>query len=344
VPRRSANELTPAAEQIARFRRDLEATGAAPDSAHKLGLAVSGGADSLALLLLAAAAYPGAVAAATVDHGLRAEAAEEAAFVGTVCASLGVPHATLDGPEGMAEGNLQEEARALRYALLEGWAAAQAPAIPWIATAHQRDDVAESFLMRARRGAGLSGLAAMAAHRALAGGRASLVRPLLGWSREELAGVVTAGGLTPVEDPSNHDPRFDRSRIRALLAGSPELPGERLALAARNLRHAEDALQWAAEREWRGRRRVHAHTVWLDATGLPYELRRRLVARAIDWVRCGEDGRKSGHRELAPLRGDGLDRILDTLDSGGTGTIAGVKASAKGGEWRFSEAPARRSL
>nr|WP_294809997.1 tRNA lysidine(34) synthetase TilS [uncultured Sphingomonas sp.] len=328
MSRKSANELTPPAELIARFRRDLEAiTGRVPDAGHKLGVAVSGGADSLALLLLAAAAYPGHVVAATVDHGLRPEAAKEAAFVGEICGAIGMPHHLLTST--MPEGNLQEGARTLRYALLAEWARNRAR---WIATAHQRDDVAETFLMRARRGAGVGGLAAMRVARPLGG--ATLVRPLLDWSRPELEAIVAAAGIAPVQDPSNHDPRFDRARMRRLLAESPELPADRLALAARNLRHAEDALAWAAEGEWQARARVETDGVTLDPAGLPYELQRRLVERAVRIIDA---------EDLSPLRGDSLDRIVATLNSGGTGTIAGVKAEAKRAEWRFSLAPARRS-
>lgn len=346
MSRRSANELTPTAEQVARFRRDLEAiTGAAPDAEHKLGVAVSGGTDSLALLLLAAAAYPGLVVAATVDHGLRPEAAEEAAFVHGLCESLSIPHDILIRPEDIPPvGNLQEWARWLRYLLLNMWAASgtfmgdRPWRTEWVAVAHQQNDVAETFLMRARRGAGVGGLAAMTETRplmALPGPR--LVRPLLGWSREELARIVAGAGIEPVEDPSNAAPRFDRSRIRKLIEASPELPPARLALAAQNLRHAEDALAWMVEREWEARVHIEEYSlVRIDPTGLPYEIRRRLARRAIDWWH-DEVGRTS------PWRGTGLDRLVATLDAGGTGTIAGVKAEAKHAEWRFSLAPARRS-
>jgi tRNA(Ile)-lysidine synthase len=362
VPRRSASELvTLDPEAVERFRRDVEAV-AAPSADDMLAVAVSGGPDSLALLLLAHAAFPGAVVAATVDHGLRAEAAAEAAFVAGICAELGVPHDILPGT--VPEGNLQEGARALRYALLADWAAERAN---WVATAHQQDDVAEALLMRARRGSGVGGLAAMRAARPL--GEVTLIRPLLGWSRAELAAVVAAAGTTPIEDPSNRDPRFDRVRMRRLLAESSELPAGRLALAARNLRHAEDALEWAAEREWQARSRVETGLVRLDPADLPYELLRRLVERAVDWVRSqkeeqcfdklstngwGENSALPVRPELVegaffskaeppPLRGESLDRLLATLQSGGTGTIAGVKAEAKRAEWRFSAAPARRS-
>lgn len=346
MSRRSANELTPAAEQVARFRRDLEAiTGRAPDTEHKLGVAVSGGVDSLALLLLAASAYPGLVVAATVDHGLRPEAAEEAAFVHGLCQTLGIPHDVLARPENFPPtGNLQDWARWLRYLLLNYWGGSGTPVADrpwrteWVAVAHQQNDVAETFLMRARRGAGVGGLAAIAATRplmALPGPR--LVRPLLGWSREELAQIVARAGVEAVEDPSNASPRFDRSRIRNLIAASPELPPARLALAAQNLRHAEEALEWMVRREWEARARIETHVlVSIDPIGLPYEIRRRLAKAAIDWWH-DEIGR------VEPWHGTGLDRLVAALDSGGTGTIAGVKASAKPAEWHFSLAPARRS-
>ena len=103
---------------IERFAADLVALWGGHGN---LGVAVSGGPDSLALLLLTAAALPGRVAAATVDHGLRPEGAAEAAMVASVCARLGVPHTTLKVEVGA--GNVQSEARNARYAALAGWMA-----------------------------------------------------------------------------------------------------------------------------------------------------------------------------------------------------------------------------
>lgn len=337
MPRKSANELTPLAEQVERFRRDLEAlTGDVPTAASPLGLAVSGGPDSMALLLLAAAAYPGAVRAATVDHGLRPEAAAEVKLVAELCGRLGVPHAGLQAPEGHSyAGNVQERARMLRYAALSQWAAAAGAR--WIAVAHQRDDVAETFLMRARRGSGVGGLAAMRRSRRLGDDGPMLVRPLLDWSRAELAGLIGCIGVSSVEDRSNADPRYDRSRIRALIGATPDLVPSRLALSAQNLRHAEEALAWAVEREVPVRLRGDAASgVMLDPAGLPYELRRRLARLAIDRVR-GAQGLD------APWHDQGLDRLVATLDAGGTGTLAGIKAAAAPGAWCFTLAPPRRS-
>lgn len=328
--RSASDRLTLDRQRVERFRADMLALTGAEPGAQRLALAVSGGPDSLALLLLAHAAFPGAVLAATVDHGLRPEAAEESALVRRLCNQLDVHHDTLAGTVP-AEGNLQQGARALRYALLADWARGRAA---WIATAHQQDDVAETFLMRARRGAGVGGLAAMAASRPL--GESLLVRPLLGWSRTELLGIVEGAGIAPVRDPSNQDPRFDRARIRALLADAEDLPADRLALAARNLRDAEDALAWAEAAAWAQRAARQGDVLTVDPAGLPRELRRRLLERAVAATRAahclGPDWRETG-----------LDPLLAQLDAGGSGTIAEVIARTKAGIWRFELAPPRRS-
>lgn len=330
---------------LARFRADLESlTGKAPTPEARLGVAVSGGPDSMALLLLAASAYPGAVVAATVNHGLRPEAAEEAALVAATCARLGVPHALLVlPPQYSFTGNLQEQARGARYFLLHQWARGGGYGQPWhadwVAVAHHADDVAETFLMRARRGSGVGGLAAMRRVRpleAISPKGLSLVRPLLDWRRDELAALIAAAGIPCAHDPSNQADRFDRSRIRKLLAATPDLPPERLARAAQNLRHAEDALETWVVRELSRFEEDEQGDLWLDPADLPYELRRRFLHRAIDGIRM-ENGM------FDPWRVDGLDRLLATLDAGKTGTIAGVQGRAIGGRWHFRPAPPRRT-
>ncbi|HWU02750.1 MAG TPA: tRNA lysidine(34) synthetase TilS, partial [Novosphingobium sp.] len=186
------------------------------DPALKLGVAVSGGPDSLALLLLAAAALPGRVMAATVDHGLRAESAAEAAEVARVCTQIGVSHATL--AIAVADGNVQAQARAGRYAALAQWA--QQAGVAALCSAHHADDQAETLLMRLNRGSGVAGLAGVRERGLVPGTRLPLLRPVLGWRRAELAGVVAEAGFAAADDPSNRDDAYDRVRMRKALAGA----------------------------------------------------------------------------------------------------------------------------
>jgi tRNA(Ile)-lysidine synthase len=305
-------------DQVARFRADLEVlTGGAPE---RLGVAVSGGPDSLALLLLAGAAYPGRVQAATVDHGLRPEGAGEAAFVAEICARLGIPHAILRA--GMREtSNIQAAARARRYAMLSQWLGDIGA--DFFATAHHLDDQAETLLMRLLRGSGLSGLAAI---RPI---NPPIVRPLLGWRRWELGELVVEAGISAISDPSNEDERFDRVAIRRRLAECDWLDPEPLATSAAALAQADQAIRWMIERLRPERIAATPDGLSLDPAGLPDELRRRLILTLLAMM-----GRS------AP-RGDDVTRLLATLDGGGTATLSGVKCTG-GGLWRFSPAPPRR--
>ena len=294
--------------------------------AEPLGVAVSGGPDSLALLLLARDAFGDRVRAVTVDHGLRAESAAEAAQVATICAGLGVPHATLRW-DGKAKANVQALAREARYRLMADWCAAEG--IAWLATAHHADDQAETLLLRLARGSGIGGLAGIRASRSLARG-VILLRPLLDVRRDALAAIVAAAGLRIVDDPSNRDPRYDRTRVRRWLAAHDELDAAHLAASAAHLAEAEAALLWTADLAWNSRVTTADVQVEVDVEGLPRELQRRLTLRALQALGA------------AAPRGPDVDRLLDRLAGGGTATLAGIRA--RGGRiWRFSVAPARRS-
>ena len=312
-----------------RFRADFSRLAGAPTPQAKLGLAVSGGGDSLGLLLLAAAAWPGGVEAATVDHGFRAEAAEEAQAVAKACARIGLPHAILGNEEPAAGGSLQMRARAIRYALLERWCRTRSLAT--LATAHQCDDQAETVLMRAARGSGVAGLAGIRARRPLEAGL-TLVRPLLGWRRAELAAIVSAAGLSAAADPSNQDDRHDRTRARRLLEQTGWLRPERVAAVAGHAGDGEDAIAWTTERLWDERAIIEGGTALIDVDNIPRELRRRLLGRAIRFVSTDEK---------AP-RDDRIARLLDRLDAGLAGTIGKVIASP-GPPWRLAPAPPRRA-
>lgn len=230
----------------ARFAADLAALWPEEEREGPLGLAVSGGPDSLALLLLAHAALPGRIAVCSVDHGLRPEAAGEVALVERVAAARGIPFTPL--AVKLAPGNLQAQARAARYAALAEWAAAQG--LGAVATAHHADDQAETLLMRLNRGSGLAGLAGVRPRALLEGSEIPLLRPLLGWRKAELAQVVAEAGISPADDPSNTDPAFDRARLRARLAEVDWLDPVQIAASAAHLAESWQALEWYAELDW----------------------------------------------------------------------------------------------
>jgi tRNA(Ile)-lysidine synthase len=206
-----------------------------------LVLAVSGGPDSTALMVLAArwrAAPP--LLVVSVDHGLRAEAAAEARTVAKNAAALGLRCRIVRAPPRQTGGNLQDWARRTRYRLLAD-AAAEA-GCDAIVTAHHRDDQAETFLLRLARGSGVYGLSAMAPESM--SGEVMLARPLLGVPREALLRVAEESGLPTAEDPGNSDLRFDRVRMREALPflEAIGLGPERLAQTATRLGCAAAAL------------------------------------------------------------------------------------------------------
>ncbi|MFL6721623.1 MAG: tRNA lysidine(34) synthetase TilS [Sphingomonas sp.] len=312
---------------LSRFSDDLDPL-IAPGA--PIGLAVSGGPDSLALLLLAAAARPGQVEAATVDHGFRAEAAAEGEMVAAVCARLGVPHVVLAARWAeKPETAIQERARRERYRLLGFWA--EERRLPGLVTAHHADDQAETFLMRLARGAGVRGLAAMRARSVAPGAHVRLVRPLLGWRRAELEQICADAGLTPALDPSNGDDRFERARVRRALAECSWLDPAAIARAAANLTDADKALDWAAKREWDERVKERRSSILYRPNQAPSEIVRRIVSSAI---------RKLASEGDRDLRGPELARLISTLEEGGTATLRGVLCSG-GSEWRFVPAPNR---
>lgn len=329
-------DAPPPSDPAERFRADTEALTGGLGPEDRLGLAVSGGPDSLALLLLAHAAFGERVTAATVDHGLRAASAAEAEAVAAICAGMGVAHRTLAASPAALEGSsVQAQARTARYRLLGEWA--REAGARWLATGHHMDDQAETVLMRLARGAGLAGLASVRARRPLDRTEpegVALIRPLLGWRRAELAGLVEAAGIEPADDPTNRSDAYDRTRFRRLLGEADPLPVPRLAAAAAHLADAEDALDWAAAREWDARSRREGAAALLDLDGLPDELARRLVARAVDLLRA-EQGLADSWRQ------DKLAAAIRRVRAGERATIAGVMIDG-GPVWRFSPAPPRR--
>lgn len=278
----------------------------------RIGIAVSGGGDSMALLYLAQRLAGPAVAAVTVDHGLRPESAAEAAGVAAFCAAQGIPHAILRW-EGPAEtGNLMDQARRARLRLIAAWA--RGAGIGLVMLGHTADDQAESFLMNLGRAAGIDGLSGMRRQWDEQGIR--WARPLLGHSRADLRACLRRHGIGWVEDPSNDNPRFARIRARQALqalAGIGITP-ERLASSIAHLAEARGALVAAAAEAAQRHVAEEAGALRLSAQGFAGfgpDLRRRLLVAMIRWMNGGGyPPREAQLAGLAAALAEGRDATL----------------------------------
>lgn len=300
-----------------------------PDAAHadRFGIAVSGGPDSMALLSLAASAFPARVSAATVDHRLRAESAAEAQMVAEHCQAATIDHHILT-PDQPITGTLQASARAARYALLESWRTAQG--IDWLMTAHHADDQLETLVMRINRGSGVGGLAGVRARQ----GR--VLRPLLGFRRQALSDWCVQDDLPTIADPSNENERYDRARIRASLAGQALVDPLAVSESAGLLDQADRALDWAVDRLMDDHYVAADGGVTLHLPALPEELARRLLLRALAAL---EPGRAAPRRRAS-------DHALAEVHAGRQAMLGDVLLSPmKDGELaiRLTRAPPRRS-
>lgn len=285
-----------------------------PEDQRRLGIALSGGGDSMALLALARDwAQPRGVTlrAATVDHGLRPESRAEAQAAGAAAAALGVAHDILIWSRPAGSGNLMAQARDARLALLGQWAVQHD--LDAVALGHTADDVAETLLMRLRRGAGIDGLAAMAPRRGVAG--TAFLRPMLAVTRAELRVWLAAQGIGWIDDPSNQNPRFDRARVRQAMAALGLEP-QALAQLAGNMSMVRDALDHGARAAAAGVTAAHG-TLRLPRAGFvaaPDELRRRLLVAAVGWV--------SG--APYPPRREATAAALAAVDAGRAATLGGA--------------------
>ncbi len=315
-----------------------------------LVLAVSGGPDSTALMLLAArwrkARKRGpALLAVTIDHGLRADSKREAAGVARLARQLGIAHRTLRWTGRKPKTGLPQAARVARYRLL-GEAARKAGALH-ILTAHTLDDQAETVMIRMMRGSGMSGLAAMARTAALPGGGESginLVRPLLDIPKARLVATLKSEKIAFADDPTNRDPQFTRARLRGLM---PQLAREGLdargcALGAPRVKGADLAIEAAVDRALADLAlpsSMPGATVF-DAIGLarlPAEISLRLLGRAV------AEGGDEGPGELGKL--EALKTALDIAQNTGIRwrrSLAGSIVTLAKGKIAVEKAPARR--
>jgi len=276
----------------------------------------------MALLVLANMALPGQIEAATVDHALRPQSADEASMVTNWCATHGIAHAVLHPPEPIT-GNIQSSARAARYALLEGWRIDRG--LNWVLTAHHADDQLETILMRLNRGSGVAGLAGV---RERSG---PVLRPLLHWRKAELITFAKGARLPFVDDPSNSDPRYDRAVLRLRLAETGWLDPQAASRSAAALAEAEAALTWMTD-DLADLHVVHTPDgIQLTATDFPREIQRRLVLHMLALA----------DPAAAAPRGDTLNGALERLQQGGQTSIGGWLLRG-GRQWTLTPAPPRR--
>ncbi|MEM7732079.1 MAG: tRNA lysidine(34) synthetase TilS [Pseudomonadota bacterium] len=302
----------------------------------QIAVALSGGSDSLALLsLLHAWRENGGpeVSAVTVNHGLRPEAAGEAAEMAQLCEDWNVPHATLDWARESSSGNLHDQARRARYTLMAEWALSQGIGV--IALGHTQDDQAETFLMRLARGAGVDGLSAMRDRWDQKG--VTFVRPLLACGREALRDYLREKGISWVEDAANRDPIYERSRVRAAL---PEIgiSTQTLSEVAGHLAQARDALHGVTLEVARKIARVEMGDVVIDHAGfsnLSPDLARRLLLTAMRWINGAE----------YPPRGGALTALYEDVLAKTNATLQGCDVSHSKGAIRLTrEAGALRGV
>ena len=301
-----------------------------PDPPRRLGVAVSGGSDSLALLALLGDWRENGgpeVLAVTVDHRLRADSADEAAEVARICAARGISHQTLHWQEWDGQGNLPDQARRARYRLMADWAGTQG--LNDIAIGHTADDQAETFLMRLARGAGVDGLSAMRAR--WQQGDVWFHRPMLGLRREALREVLRARGQGWIDDPSNDDTAYARARARAALSALDPLgiTVDGLADVARKMADVRGTLYGYVFDAAKEILRFDAGDLVVGRTGfarLRPEVARRLLQSVLGWISGADYG----------PRGRAMEAFLSAAYAGQGMTLQGCLLSVTASDLRVS--------
>ncbi|NCG10449.1 MAG: tRNA lysidine(34) synthetase TilS [Alphaproteobacteria bacterium] len=275
-------------------------------SAH-FALAVSGGADSLSLMALAAVVREKNnhwdFSVLTVNHGLRPAAVQETRYVSKLAKAMGLPCKILTHKGAVPENDIQSAARNIRYGLMSEWCVKNK--VTYLVTAHHLEDQAETFLLRLARGSGLDGLSGMQSIRNYEG--VALLRPFLDVPRECLHQTTAKAGLEPISDPSNSNRRFARVRIRNKmdLLSEEGMTAARLADTAGRLLQARQALEQVTEN-------FMQTAVRLDEYGIAYLTYASLRDQPEDILR------RTINRLLTPYggyppRAESVQRILDEV-------------------------------
>ena len=296
-------------------RRLAKLSGISKNMPAHFALAVSGGADSLALLALAAkVTNPNwRFSVLTVNHGLRAAAAKETRYVAKLARAHGLKVKTLDWQGAAPTRDIQAAAREIRYQLMTDWC--QQKSCTALVVAHHLEDQAETFLLRLARGSGLDGLSAMQSCSVHHGVR--LLRPFLDMPRARLHATTQKAGFAPVDDPSNHDDRFARVRMRQVMAAlaAEGLSAARLSETAARLQSARAALDEITGQALADFVTQDAYgTVYVDRTAfkkLPEEVTRRLMARLL----TSQSAYLSASLSFYPPRAERVAAVLTDIKS-----------------------------
>jgi tRNA(Ile)-lysidine synthase len=319
---------------------ELDALFAPLADASLIALAVSGGPDSLALLdAVDRWRKRRQVVVLTVDHRLRRGSRVEADAVVAIARKrgLGARSLTWTGPK--PRGDVEAAARAARYRLLVG--ACREMQVSHLVLAHHRDDLAETFLLRLKRGSGVFGLAAMRPWIDL--GDIVIARPFLSVSKARLTATVARAKLKPVYDPMNSDPRFERARLRRLMPSLAEAGLDPAALAATALRLADaaDAIDAAATMLLAEAVEADAFAVaWLDPerfAAWPPAVRKRALARIL--MAIGGDDYPPRHERLMALHD-----AIGVRPGRFKRTLARTVVEARGGRLAFYREVGREPL
>lgn len=259
----------------------------------KNALALSGGPDSMALCHALSRSGLFDIHAITVDHGLRANSADEAAHVHAWVKDWPrVTHAIVRWDGDKPDARVMEEARRARYALMADYC--KKHGISHLFVAHHRDDQAETFLIRLAAGSGLDGLAGMRGEQIMDNGL-TLVRPFLSFEKERLIATCHAHGISFVTDPSNVKDDYLRPRLRAARAALEEegLSNKRLSVTAARLSRARDALDAMAAQAYEScltAQDENATTFAMDRfRSYPAEIRLRMLLAAMDRLHPDRD-------------------------------------------------------
>ncbi|MEP5638180.1 MAG: tRNA lysidine(34) synthetase TilS [Roseibium sp.] len=265
-------------------------------SFSRLALAVSGGADSICLLLLfndwhSRSGWIGKCEVLTVDHGLRPESAQEAAFVQELSTRFGYTSEKLTWSGEKPSTGVQETARQVRYRLFAKQMSVSNSEI--LVLAHHKNDQAETFLDRLTRGSGVFGLSAMSADERNGPEGLRLMRPLLDVPKARLKDTLKAREQNWCDDPSNEDHKYKRSRLRNIagLLEDEGLSQDRIATTVRQMRRMRTALEFVLVETFKRLVEEHpagpARLAVNSFQTLPEEIRLRLLIMAIERVTGG---------------------------------------------------------